>query len=192
MIAIKDTLVSEDLLERKFVCDLNRCKGACCVYGDAGAPLEEQEVGIMEDILDEVKPYMTEAGLNSVDKNGVFVVGYDGELETPLVDGAECAFVNFDEQGIAYCAIEKAYEDGKVDFKKPISCHLYPVRVKNYPDYQAVNYHEWEICSPACELGANLKVKTYQFLKDSLIRKFGQKWYEELEQIDQHLNTSNQ
>lgn len=191
MLAIQDTLVSEDLLERKFVCDLTKCKGACCVHGEAGAPLEESEVDILDNILDDVKPYMTEKGIRSVDQNGVFVVGFDNELETPLVDGNECAYVNFDNKGTAYCAIEKAHEDGKVNFKKPISCHLYPVRVKNYPNYQAVNYHEWKICAPACDLGANLEVKVYRFLKDSLVRKFGQNWYEELEQIDQHLNPTN-
>lgn len=191
MIAIENTLVSEDLLERKFVCDLSRCKGACCVLGDAGAPVEEEEASKMEDILDKVKPFMTAAGINAVEKTGVFVVGFDGELETPLVDGKECAFVNFGENGIAHCAIEKAYEAGKVDFRKPISCHLYPVRVKNYPNYLAVNYHEWKICGPACELGASLKVPVYRFLKVPLTKKFGEKWYEELEQIDQHLNPNN-
>lgn len=188
MIAIENTLVSEDLLDKKFVCDLTRCKGACCVEGEAGAPVEEYEVGPMEDALDEVKPFMTEAGKKVVAELGVFVVGHDGELETPLVNGKECAFTNFDEKGVAYCTFEKAFEAKKINFRKPISCHLYPVRVKNYPNYTAVNYHKWQICTPACQLGENLSVKLYRFLKVPLTQKFGQKWYEELEQIDQHLN----
>lgn len=191
MIAIENTLVSEDLLEKEFVCDLTRCKGACCVEGEAGAPVEASEVGIMEEIQDKVKPFMTEKGKAVIEKLGVFVVGHDGELETPLVNGKECAFTNFDEKGIAYCSIEKAFEAGKVDFRKPISCYLYPVRVKNYPNYDAVNYHKWKICSPACELGEKLSVPVYRFLKVPLVQKFGQKWYEELEQIDQHLNGSD-
>ncbi|MDQ3190645.1 MAG: DUF3109 family protein [Bacteroidota bacterium] len=181
MIAIDNTIVSEDLLKRKFVCDLQSCKGACCVEGDSGAPLEDEECGILDDIFEDVKPYMNEAGIKAVEAQGKFVIDSDGDYVTPLVKGKECAYVIFDKAGIAKCAIEKAHSEGKIDFKKPVSCHLYPVRVTKYEGFDAVNYHEWEICSPACHCGDKLDVKVYKFLKAPLIRKYGKDWFEKLE-----------
>ncbi|MGZ4033437.1 MAG: DUF3109 family protein [Bacteroidia bacterium] len=185
MIAIDNTIVSEHLIEKKFVCDLNACKGECCVAGDAGAPLDADEIAIMEDILDEVKPYLPKDGLKAIEKYGVFVIDEDdGEYVTPLVKGKHCAFTMFDENGIAKCAIEKAYYDGKISWKKPISCHLYPVRITKYKDYDAVNYHKWDVCKPACTCGAKLDVPVYKFLREPLIRKYGEGWYKQLEMAD--------
>jgi Protein of unknown function (DUF3109) len=183
MIAIDNTLVSDDLLDRKFVCDLNACKGECCVAGDSGAPLEKEEEEILNTILPLVKPYMNEEGIAEIEKSGVAVIDSDGDLVTPLVDGVKhCAFVIF-ENSIAKCAIEKAYYDGKITFKKPISCHLYPVRINKYKDFDAVNYQEWEVCKPACVCGDKLDVPVYKFLKEPLIRKYGATWYQQLELV---------
>ena len=186
MIAIDNTIVSEHLLEKKFVCDLNACKGECCVAGDSGAPLDEDEIAIMEDILDKVKPYIPKDGIKAIEKQGVFVIDDDGEYATPLVKGKHCAFTYF-EEGIAKCAIEKAYYNGEITWKKPISCHLYPVRINKYKDYDAVNYHKWEICKPACTCGAKLDVPVYKFLREPLIRAFGEAFYADLEGIDETL-----
>jgi len=182
LFAIANTLVSEDLLERRFVCDLNACKGACCVEGDAGAPLETEEISILEDIIDEIKPFMADDGSRVVEKEGVFVVDTDGNYVTPLVENKHCAFVVFDN-GIAKCAIENAFNAGKTKFKKPVSCHLYPVRITEYDEYDAVNFHEWNICKPACTCGAKLNVPVFRFLKEPLIRKYGEDWYAELELV---------
>ena len=182
MIAIDKTLISEDLLEKKFVCDLNACKGACCVAGDSGAPLEKNELPILDSILEKVKPYMVKKGIKAVEKYGSYVIDGDGDYTTTLVSpGAECAFVFFDENKIAKCAIEQAYYDGKIDWKKPISCHLYPVRITAHKEYDAVNYDKWSICKPACECGAKLDVPVYKFLKEPLIRKYGKDWFKQLE-----------
>jgi hypothetical protein len=183
MIAINNTLVSEDLLEKKFVCDLNACKGECCVAGDSGAPLEKEELPLLESILDAVKPYMVKKGIKAIQKNGAYVVDGDGDYTTTLVsEGAECAFVFFDENKIAKCAIEQAYREGKITWQKPISCHLYPVRITAYKNYEAVNYHNWSVCKPACECGKKLDVPVYKFLKEPLIRKYGKAWFKQLEQ----------
>lgn len=184
MVEIENTLVSDDLFEKRFVCDLSACKGACCVEGDSGAPLEWEEIQILEQILDDVKPYMSEKGIERVNDVGVFTIDIDGEYVTPLVDNAECAFVVFDEKGIAKCAIEKAYRAGKVDFPKPISCHLYPIRLTELKDFTALNYHHWPICDPARVCGAKLDVKVYRFLKEPIVRKFGKEYFEQLEEAD--------
>jgi hypothetical protein len=184
MIAIDETLISEDLLDKHFVCDLSKCKGACCVEGDAGAPLEKQEVDTLDTIYPSVKPFLRPEGVVAIDQQGTAVIDpEDGEWVTPLVNGAECAYVIFDEKGITKCGIEKAWEAGAVPFRKPISCHLYPVRIQKYPAYEAVNYHKWHICAPACTLGKELQLPVYVFLKDALIHKYGPAWYEELDQV---------
>lgn len=183
MIAIDNTLVSEDILEKKFVCDLNACKGACCVAGDSGAPLDKDELEVLESVVDKVKPYMTKKGLKAIEKSGAYVVDGDGDFTTTLVaPGEECAFVYFDEQNIAKCAIEKAYLEKKINWQKPISCHLYPIRIKKTKTYDAVNYDRWEVCKPACSCGEKLNVPVYKFLKTPLIRKYGNKWFKQLEQ----------
>lgn len=184
MIAVGDTLLSEDLLEKAFVCDLTKCKGACCVEGDAGAPLESEEVTILEEIYEDVKPFLRPEGAAAIEEQGTSIQDpSDDEWVTPLVNGAECAYVIFDEKGVTKCGIEKAWEEGAVDFRKPVSCHLYPIRIDKYATYDAVNYHKWQICSPACDLGAQLKVPVYKFTKDALIRKYGPEWYKELEEV---------
>lgn len=181
MIAIGNTLVSEEVIEKQFVCDLNACKGACCVKGDYGAPLEKDELEILDKVYDKVKPYMRKEGIEAVEEQGKYLLYERKEWVTPLVKGKECAYVIFDK-GTALCAIEQAYNDGKVKWKKPISCHLYPIRLtKQRNGYEAVNYDRWSICSPACKLGKSLQVPVYRFLKDSLIRKYGKEWYKELE-----------
>ncbi len=181
MIEIGRTLISDDLVEKKFVCDLNACKGACCVHGDSGAPLEEDEVKIMEEIFPSVKPFMTKKGIAAVEKQGTWVKDSDGDKVTPLVDeNKECAYTYF-ENGMALCAIEKAHKEGKVKFQKPVSCHLYPVRITPYKKFDAVNYEVWDICKPACACGEKLEVPVYKFVKTALIRKYGKEWFAQLE-----------
>lgn len=187
LIEVKDKVVSLDIFEKKFVCDLNACKGACCVEGDSGAPLTMEEVSLLEDDLDAIIPYMRPEGIAEVEANGVFYMDWDNEPVTTLVNGAECAFVYFDEKGITKCAIEQAHKDGKTDFKKPISCHLYPIRAQKFEEFEALNYNEWHICSPACKCGAELDVKVYKFLKEPLIRAYGEEFFAELEIIDREL-----
>lgn len=179
MLIVGNCIVSEDLADRCFCCDLAKCKGACCVEGDSGAPVEEDEVVVLERILPEVKPYMTPEGLKAVEEQGVAVRDKDGDLGTPLINQKECAYICYDGD-LALCAIEKAFRDGKIDWKKPISCHLYPVRIENYREFMAVNYHKWDICKCAVEQGKTCGVPLYEYLKEPLIRKFGEDWYEEL------------
>ena len=184
MIALGHTLVSEDVFDKKSVCDLNACKGECCVAGDSGAPLNKNELKVLDSVYPLVKPYMNQKGIAAVEKQGTYILDGDGDYTTTLVnEGAECAFVYFDNKNIAKCAIEKAYLEGKVDWKKPISCHLYPIRITEYKEYDAVNYHNWHICKPACECGQQLNVPVFKFLKDPLTRKYGAEWYEELESV---------
>jgi len=179
MIHLENILISDDLETVHFTCDLNRCKGACCVEGDAGAPLEEEEISLLEDYIDEIKPFMLEGGIEEITKTGVFDYDADGKYVTPLVNGKECAFVCFTE-GIARCAIEQAHQEKRIPFPKPISCHLYPVRIKNLHDGEALNYHKWHICIEALENGIKLKMPLYFFLEDALIRKYGRNWYNKL------------
>lgn len=184
-------MVSEDVLEKKFVCDLTACKGACCVKGDYGAPLEEDELAVFDAIYPKVKPYMTETGIASVEKQGKYLKYETGEWVTPLNKGKECAYTYFDADGTAKCAVEKAYLEGKIDYKKPISCHLYPIRINVQRNrLEAVNYDRWSICKPACKLGDQLQVPVYKFLKEPLIRKYGKKWYSALEKAAQLLEES--
>ena len=179
MIQVEDKIISLDVFEKHFVCDLNVCKGACCVEGDSGAPLLKEEEKILDEIYEKVKPYMRKEGITEIENQGVAVYDADGDLTTPLVNNCECAFVTF-ENGITKCTIEKAYLDDKIEFKKPISCHLFPIRIKQHRDFDAVNYEEIKICKPACECGSKLEVPVYAFLKEPLIRKYGESWYKEL------------
>lgn len=187
LIEIEDKIVSTQIFERKFVCDLNACKGACCIEGDAGAPLTVEEVSILEDDLEAIKPYMRKEGIDVVDEQGVFYMDQDNEPVTSLVNDAECAFVYFDDAGITKCSIEQAHKDGKTDFKKPISCHLYPIRVKQFNDFNALNYDTWSICSDACTLGEKLSVPVFKFLKEPIVRAFGAPFYEQLEVVEKEL-----
>jgi len=180
MLQIDNTIISLDLFEQKFVCDISRCHGECCIAGDSGAPLSDEEIDFLEQNFAKIKPYMQQPGIDAIEENGVFWIDAEGEKVTTLVNGKECAFVQMDGK-IAKCAIEMAYYDKKIDFIKPISCHLYPVRVKEFKDFTAVNYDKWDICKPAVRYGKHLGVPVFKFLKEPLIRKFGKDWYEQLE-----------
>ncbi len=180
MILIDQQLISDEILDEAFVCDLNACKGACCVEGDEGAFLEEAELKELERVYPVVKEYMTEEGILAIEKQGYHVTNEDGELKTPLINGGPCAYIYYDK-GIALCGIEKAWRDGKIDWMKPVSCHLYPIRITKAGEYDALNYERWDICSPACSNGQKLEVPVFRFVKDALIRKYGEGFYEALE-----------
>ena len=179
MILLDNTLVSDDVKSVHFACDLAKCKGACCVDGDAGAPLEEEEISLLEDYIDEIKPFMVPAGINEIEHLGIFDYDADGKFVTPLVNGMECAYV-YMENGIARCAIEKAFSEKKIPFPKPLSCHLYPVRIDHLRHGDGLNYHKWHICNKALENGMKLKMPLYIFLEEALIRKYGRNWYNKL------------
>lgn len=182
MIEVGKTLLSDELIEEQFVCDLTKCKGACCVEGDLGAPLTEGELPLIDEAIDLVKPYLTDEAVAVLEKEGGYLLDEDGDLSTTTINGKECAFAFYDDKKILKCSIEQAHKDGKTAFKKPISCHLYPIRTVKLPDYEALNYDRWSICAPACDLGKELKVPVYKFLKEALVRKYGEGWYLELEQ----------
>ncbi len=183
MFQLGKTIVSEEILQKEFVCNLNACKGACCVEGDAGAPLEKEELEELRNDFDAIKPFLGEKGLLAIEQQGLYTTTEFGEFETPLIDGKDCAYVIYDERNHALCGIEEAYNQGATGFKKPISCHLYPVRIRQYSEFAAVNYHKWEICDDACALGKELQIPVYRFVKQALVRKFGEKWYKDLEEI---------
>ncbi len=180
MLEIGRAIVSFDIFEEHFLCDLMKCKGACCVEGDSGAPLTQEEAMTIEKIYPVVEPYMTPEGKTMVNLQGTSMVDSDGDLVTPLVNNRECAFTFTDEHGITKCAIEKAFLDGKVDFRKPVSCHLFPIRITEYKRFDAVNYQQLDICKSGRECGRAQKLPLYQFLKEPLIRKYGKNWYEQL------------
>jgi hypothetical protein len=188
MIMIEDKLISDELFQKKFVCDLSACKGACCVEGDAGAPLEKEETEILEKMFTKIKPYLRKEGIKAIKEQGTWIKDEDGDLVTPLVNGAECAYVIFDDKGITKCGIEKAWEEGKVSFRKPISCQLYPIRVSKTRTGEILNYHEWPICKPACACGDKLDVKVYRFLKDAIVRRYGDEFFGHLEEVDKLLD----
>lgn len=182
MFQLGKTIVSEDILEKEFVCNLSACKGACCVDGDAGAPLTLEETAILDAIYPKIKPFLRKEGIAAIEAQGTWTKDEDGELETPLIDDKDCAYVIYDGK-TALCGIEQAYNQGIIDWKKPVSCHLYPIRVKDFSEFSAVNYDRWEICDDACSLGKELEVPVYKFVKEALIRKFGIDWYTELEKV---------
>ena len=180
MFQIEDTLISEEIISEEFVCNISKCKGQCCVSGSAGAPLEKEETKILEKLYSKISPFLSKKGRMAIKEQGNYVRGFDGDLETPLIENKECAYTVFDKGGVAQCGIEKAYNNGAIKWNKPISCHLYPIRVNKYPTFTAVNYHEWSVCDSACSLGAELKVPVYKFVKNALVRKFGKKWFKKL------------
>lgn len=181
MIQIDDTIISLDVFKEKFLCNLDACKGECCIEGDAGAPLEKEEVEQLKKVLPVIWEDLSPEAQAVIEKQGVCYKDEDGDLVTSIVNGKDCVFTCYDEKGCCYCAIEKAYREGKVDFYKPVSCHLYPIRVQNYSEFKAVNYHRWSVCKAAVLLGEKENVPVYKFLKEPLIRKFGEDWYTELE-----------
>ena len=179
MIAIENTLISDDIFTEYFCCNVDVCRGCCCVEGEAGAPLNDEEIRYLEQHIDIIKPYLTEKGRQTIEKTGVFEIAIDGSMVTPLVNRAECAFLIFDKNEIAKCAIEKAFEDGKISYQKPISCHLYPIRVSRVGDSDALNYDRWTICRHAQIEGREKNIRVFQFLKEPLIRKYGTEWYKQ-------------
>lgn len=180
MIQIDNAIVALDIIEENFLCDLSACMGECCVEGESGAPLEKEEVAVLEEILPLVWDDLSPEAQKVIQKTGVAYKDTDGEMVTSIVNGKDCVFTYYDEKGICKCAIEKAHKEGKTDFYKPISCHLYPIRLQKYRDFTAVNYHRWSVCKAAVALGNKEGLKIYQFLKTPLIRKFGEAWYNEL------------
>lgn len=184
MIAIDNVLLSDLVVEAQFVCDLNSCKGGCCVDGDCGAPLTEEETKIIAEVYPKIKPYLKEEYVAEVKKQGTHTIDDEYGFVTPTVNEGICVYAYTDEVGIVKCAFEKAWKEGKIDFQKPISCHLYPIRVKKMEGYEAVNYEPRKtLCKPACKLGQKLKVPVYKFLKDSLVRKYGQEFYDALDAV---------
>ncbi len=192
MIQIDDQIVSLEVLKEEFVCNLSACKGACCIHGDSGAPLEKKEMAIIEREFSKIKPHLRKEGVEAIEKQGTSVLDKDGDWVTPLRDGKECAFTVFEKNGTAKCGIEVAWQKGDTSFRKPISCHLYPIRTKKYPTFEAVNYERWAICSEACKLGKDLKVPVYKFLKEPLQRKYGTEWYAVLETAVSELDKMKQ
>ena len=180
MFEIDKTIVSIDVVEKKFVCDLEKCRGYCCVHGESGAPLENEEADILEDIYPHIRGFLRKEGIKAIEKQGTSVVDNDNERVTPLIMGKECAYAVF-EKGIAGCGIEKAYEQGATGFRKPLSCHLYPIRIKKFHDFEAVNYDRWSICEPAREAGIRKNVPVFRFVREAIIRKFGAEYFKKLE-----------
>ncbi len=179
MIALEKTLISDEVKTTFFSCDLHQCKGACCVEGDAGAPLEEEEISLLEDHIDGIIPFMSPDGIREIKALGVFDYDAGGNFVTPLVNGKECAYLFFDHD-IARCAIEKAFQEKTIPFQKPISCHLYPIRIKTTSVNDMLNYHKWPICRKALEKGHREKMPLYLFLEEALVRKYGRTWFNKL------------
>lgn len=180
MLQIQNTLVSLDLIERYFCCDLDACLGQCCIEGDAGAPVTEEECAAIERALPAVEGELLPGAREAIAEQGVSYIDEEGDRVTTIVDGRNCAFTCYDKGGKCICALEKAFREGRTDFKKPVSCHLYPVRLTEYPTFVAVNYHRWKICKPAEVLGRKLGLRAYQFLREPLVARFGADWYDEL------------
>jgi hypothetical protein len=180
MLQIEDTIVSLALIEKQFVCDLAACKGSCCRYGDTGAPLTAEEASTLERIWPDLWPYLRPEGIRAVEKQGTSVTDIEGELVTPLINNEECAYTIMDDD-VYKCGIETAFKAGAVDFHKPLSCHLFPVRVRQYSTFRAVNYEEWLICKPGTICGAKQKTELYLFLREPLVRAFGEEWYNRLQ-----------
>lgn len=182
MIIVGNALISEEILEQRFLCQLDKCHGACCVQGDAGAPLDLAEIDRLADVLPNIRPFLSSDGLWEIDQGGFSETDREGEPVTRCLPTGECVFVVY-EGPVAVCGIEKAWLAGATDFRKPVSCHLYPIRAKKYGDYIALNYHHWDICSPACKAGIENQVPVHRFLRDALVRKMGPEWYDELEAV---------
>ncbi|HEX5024615.1 MAG TPA: DUF3109 family protein [Agriterribacter sp.] len=193
MIEIDNVLVSDEVVQAQFVCDLVKCKGGCCEDGDAGAPLTREETKILNKVFEAVKPYLTTEGLNEIAQRGKYYTDDEFGFVTPTINGKICAYGHYDEKGIIKCGIEQAYLDGKIKWKKPISCHLYPVKTKKTKTYEMVNYEPREtLCNPACQLGKKLQVPVYVFLKEALIRKFGEDFYGVLDQVAKQYYSKNE
>ncbi len=187
MIEIDDKIVSEDILKEPFLCDIAQCKGACCVEGDSGAPLEIEEVALLEENYPAYRRYMPPKGVEAVENQGFMVVDSDGDYTTPLVNNAECAYA-YHEGGITLCAVERAWLNGESSFRKPISCHLYPIRLINFSNGGVgLNYHRWSLCRSACSNGARAGVPLYRSLREAIVRRFGEEFYTALEAAEKML-----
>ncbi len=182
MIAIDNILVSDEVVEKQFVCNLDKCKGGCCVDGDTGAPITQEEANIIEDIYPAIKHLLTPQAIALIEDEGTHTFDDEYGLVTPTLNGGICVYGYYDEKGIVKCSMEHEYKKGNIDFKKPISCHLFPIRITEYESFEAVNYEPREtLCKPACKLGKSLQVPVYQFLKEPLIRKYGEAFYDALD-----------
>jgi len=192
MIAIEQVLLSDEVVTEQFVCDLEKCKGGCCVDGDCGAPLTEDEAKTIAEIYPSIKSHLDPAYIKEIEKQGTHTMDDEYGYVTPTVNGGICVYGITDELGIVKCGIEKAWREGATTFRKPISCHLYPIRIKQMDGYEAVNYEPRpQLCSPACKLGRKLKVPVYVFLKDALTRKFGEEFYTTLEAVARKMRSKN-
>jgi hypothetical protein len=189
MIIIDKVLISDEVIEKKFVCNLEACKGACCIEGDEGGIVAKEETLILENIYKEVEDYLSKVGKAAIKKQGKYTINNEGEYRTPLIDGGACAYV-VKEKGVTFCGIERAYFDGKTKFRKPVSCHLYPLRTKDLGDYEGLNYEDWEICDPACDFGKTLGLPLYEFVKEAIIRKYGEDFFEALKATAKHVEES--
>lgn len=189
MIQIDNTIISLDVIEQTFVCDLSQCKGACCVEGDSGAPLEDNEIEQIEANLENILKFLPEKSVNIIREKGFYFIDNDGDKVTQLVNNKECVFAYFDN-GIALCGIETAYKNKQSSIKKPISCYLYPIRLTKYSSFVAVNYHKWDICATAIEKGKKTNIHVYETCKNALIQHFGQEWYDKLIQAANYIKMS--
>jgi len=190
MLIIDNVIIDDDLLEEQFTCNLRACKGACCWEGDWGAPLETHELHVLEEIYSDIAPYLTPEGRETIERQGLYTYYKEPkDYGTPLLENGACAYLTYDKGGVARCGIEKAFRDGVTDFRKPLSCHLYPVRVKpnRQQGFETVQYDRWEICSAACTLGAELKMPVFRFVKEALVRKYGQEFYDRLEGLAEYM-----
>jgi len=190
MIQIENTLVSFDVFEKKFCCDLLQCKGICCIEGDSGAPLEKNEPRQIEENYEEIKSFMKPQGIRAVEEQGFAVTDKDGDLVTPLIQGRECAYA-IEENGVCWCAVEKAWTQGKSAFRKPVSCRLYPIRITRYASFEALNYNKWEVCRCARLKGEREGIPLYRFLKEALVARYGEAWYEQLEYAAREIEAGN-
>ncbi|RIJ50227.1 DUF3109 family protein [Maribellus luteus] len=190
MIEVGRALLSDDIIEEHFLCDVLKCKGACCIEGDSGAPLTDEEAIQIEKDYPLFEEYLPQKHKKEVEKQGYSVIDSDGDLVTPLVNNRQCVYSFYNDNGILQCAVEKAYFEGKIKFRKPISCHLFPIRITEYRDFDAVNYQQLRICKPGRQCGASQKLPLYKFLKEPLIKKYGEEWYKELEIAADYLKSS--
>lgn len=190
MLDIEDKLISLDVIETEFACDLSKCKGSCCVFGDSGAPLEEKEVSLIEEGYEKIKPYMTDRGIEEIEKQGFSMIDMDKELVTPLIDNLACAYISYVDD-IALCSIERAFLNNEIKFQKPVSCHLYPIRITEYAKFTAVNYDKWDICKPALKKGKVEKSNIYKYLEVPIKRKYGSEFYEKLKYAAENLDIFN-
>jgi hypothetical protein len=183
MVRIDDKIISLDLFQKHFLCDLPKCLGSCCVEGESGAPLEDNETAVLDEVYPAIKHLISAEAVEIIDRNGTWETDADGDKVTPIIHGRECVYTYFDGDGVCKCAIEAAHDEGLLDFKKPVSCHLYPIRIDKYKNHEAVNYHVWPVCNPARELGKQIGMPVFRFLKEPIIRKYGELFYTEMEEV---------